>query len=317
VAHPCTLSDDLAGDDSGGALYRGDNAWHVVTSAVPTILDGFTVRAGVSFDSPSESRGAGLLVTAGELTLRRMVFEHNHADHGAVAVLGGRILASDCRFLGNRADLSGAALFLASPDCELRRVVMADNRAPSGAALFVAGVSVAVSDSVFVGNEATQSGGAVGIGATSSGPQFEGCTWYGNSAIQGADLWFEGSDALTLRDCILWGGAALSGMAIHAVGPVDLEHCLLPGGLAGIAGEGVVGDLGGNGDDDPRFVDPTAGAGADRRWATRDDGLIPAATSPAIDQGARQGSDLRDVTGTARPQGAACDLGAYERGGAD
>src|SRR5438105_15409294 len=57
--------------------------------------------------------------------------------------------------------------------------------------------------------------------------------------------------------------------------------------------------------------DPLLGPLADNGGPSETQALLPG--SPAIDAGAADGCPQHDQRGIARPQGAGCDMGAYER----
>ena len=57
--------------------------------------------------------------------------------------------------------------------------------------------------------------------------------------------------------------------------------------------------------------DPLLGPLADNGGPTETQALLPG--SPAIDAGAAEGCPQHDQRGIARPQGAGCDIGAFER----
>jgi hypothetical protein len=57
--------------------------------------------------------------------------------------------------------------------------------------------------------------------------------------------------------------------------------------------------------------DPLLGALTDNGGPTDTQALLPG--SPAIDAGSADGCPQHDQRGVARPQGAGCDIGAYER----
>ena len=66
------------------------------------------------------------------------------------------------------------------------------------------------------------------------------------------------------------------------------------------------------GDTDPLFVNATDIDGADNIHRTADDGLRLVYGSPALNTGTTIGAPTTDILGTARPQGAGIDMGAYE-----
>jgi hypothetical protein len=141
-----------------------------------------------------------------------------------------------------------------------------------------------------------------------SSPTLTNCTISGNSASwpwgTGGGVSCTDDSFPAVINCIIWGNSPESVCG-------SLSHCLIA--------------------QDPQFVQPgiwiTCAAGDDplcvayrwdpqtneptawRRWVF-DYRLRPG--SPAIDAGACDGAPATDIEGTPRPQGAGCDIGAYE-----
>jgi hypothetical protein len=116
-------------------------------------------------------------------------------------------------------------------------------------------------------------------------------------------------------------GRTLGGNVANLGGTLSLQNTILAGGGHGGNGHGPVADEGGNLSSDSSVAfptltsaqdtDPRLGALSTCGGATPTIALLP--DSPAIDRGVSNPEATVDQCGTARPQGAAYDAGAYER----
>ncbi len=176
----------------------------------------------------------------------------------------------------------------------------------SGGGILAAG-SLTVAGTLLSGNFSGD-GGAGGDGLTNAGDGGAGGRGAGLYGILGADIDMESST--------FFGGAvspggpagvgdfdnngpAGSGSAVYSGGTVTLARSVTSGTCdgGGVVGDG--GNLAASISCPGTFTDPRVGA----------DGM-PGAGSPAIDAAAT--CPDTDLAGTARPQGAACDIGAVE-----
>ncbi len=195
--------------------------------------------------------------------------------------------------------------------------------------------------STFTGNRA-RGGGAINCETTGSVLSLENSTLSGNTANYGGALYSDGG-AVTLNHCTIVSNVALfaKGGGVRSYGGESLVvgHSLISGNSApqnadiammdfsdapvplvsldhNLIGttNGTLGwtatDLAGS---DAAPLDPRIGPLADNGGLTWTFALVPG--SPAIDAGdclGRSGVALVDQRGVVRPQGAACDIGAYE-----
>ena len=291
-ANPTVLSGDLAQDDltDGQGVtadaddIRGFNAYHVVrvTGAPPSaVLDGLTITAGQALAAAPDDCGGGLLNgTASRPRLANLTLRGNTATRGGGLCnrADGTPVLTAVTLAGNAADANGGGLYNASAG------------------------SVTLTNSTLAGNRADGSGGA----------------------IENA-----GSGAVTLSAVTLADNAAVTlGGAIHnaGAGPVRLGRSLLGRSSGAAHCAGTLIDDGYNLADGPDScgltegtsqpdTDPLVGPLADNGGITQTQALDPA--SPAVDA-----IDTIDCTGEPgavdqrglpRPQGAGCDIGAYER----
>ncbi|GAB4813434.1 hypothetical protein N2152v2_000480 [Parachlorella kessleri] len=153
--------------------------------------------AGRIFFADNKSFLPGVVVRLVNLRLQR-----GSAMQGAAFLNTGAMQVEfvNCEFVGNTAQQGGGAVSLvegASGDFET--VTFQNNKAGlgTGGAVLLTG-NAYFAYSVFDGNSATN-GGAVGVGGSSTGIGFEGCTFQNNSAsIFGQDVYLESWVATTV-----------------------------------------------------------------------------------------------------------------------
>jgi hypothetical protein len=282
------LSGDLNGDDGPNLENNTENAYHVVTAAGQTVLDGFVVSGGnADAGEGPDSQGGGLYAIAEgiRICLRNCRIERSFARRGGGVILGGGGGTVDsCIFAHNNSDAYGDALALeAQGDYGVTNCLFWRN----GTALWGAPVHIETSQTTL-----------------------RSCTFAGNAstgAAYAASVVIFGGGRVTLSDCVLWDEAT----PVIANGWITVvRNCVLRGGPGAVTG--AFDDAGGNRGDDPQFCDDRDGDGPDDVWATADDGLGLRPHSPCIDAGSPDGAPAVDLLGTPRPRGAAPDIGAYE-----
>jgi Right handed beta helix region/Bacterial pre-peptidase C-terminal domain len=165
-------------DDKGGGVYCKDGAAPTITNCILT--------------NNHAQKGGGIYSDAAVQSISSCVFNSNSArDGGGVYLYNSYAVFSDCSWLENTADLSGAALYCYQSSPELTDCLMSEN----------------VAD----GN-----GGAI-INWISSSPILDNCTLYGNGAAGyggGISSWH--NSAPVLENTIITGGSA--GEAVHCDG---------------------------------------------------------------------------------------------------
>jgi hypothetical protein len=187
----------------------------------------------------------------------------------------------------------------------------------SGGGIYNFAAAPRLTNCVFQGNNGFYYGGAFyNIHST---PVLTHCTLSGNRAEQGAGMSNNDSPVI-LKNSIVWGNIDRhTPDARTEIDNVDsvptFRHCIVgtSGGSGAAWRVGLGTDGGGNLDADPRFLNAASALGPDGTMATADDGFRPGPDSPALDAADPQASTAQDVLRTARPQGAAPDVGAYER----
>jgi parallel beta-helix repeat protein len=155
--------------------------------------------------------------------------------------------------------------------------------------------STTITNCTISGNTATN-GGGIYVGTGGWGPSratIANCTISGNTATNGGGIYCAWASSFTVENSILWENfATTSGNDIYLGGSnfVTVTYSNVKGGYAGT----------GNIDSDPLFVNF---AGGDYHLTSG---------SPCIDAGTCNNAPSTDIKGTSRPQGAGCDMGAYE-----
>lgn len=265
-------------------------------------LDGFFF-AGNDEAHAIQVNGVGVHIAA-------TTFDHCYTDTFGAAVdmtSASDVTVTDCRFSycmsADRGALYGRGFCTMTVDacvfvgCECYGTIL-------GGGAVCAAYNANITNCLFVGNYAHMSGGAVHVGTNSS---LRNCSFYGNYSGNNGDSMHAGNSGITVRDCVF----AYGGSFVHisgSAGMATVSTCLIDANGLGSqtnGGGNLLGVAAG-------FVDTNDLAGPDGIWGTRDDGLMPAANGNLLDVAASGGPD-HDLTGTARPQGNAADLGAYER----
>jgi hypothetical protein len=291
----------------GGGLYIG--------SGSPTLTD-------VTFTGNSAGGGwGGGMYSSGQPWLTRVAFNDNAAARGGGMVNEGDANLTDVSFSGDTADIGGGLASMYGLPV-LQGVTFNGNTASgNGGGLWADRSSPRLTNVTFADNSAGASGGALFQGTNASvyaaghynlvNTYLTNVTFAGNSAVQHGGAIIAYGGRVTVRGSILWGDTAGTGGAetyadTYYSSSVTATHSDIQGGYGGTANINVdplIGPLGGYGG----FVQTLP--------------LLPG--SPAIDtiapdaypsgSGSRCGSDVTlDARGVVRPQGASCDMGAYE-----
>jgi hypothetical protein len=293
-----TLSNGLADD--------GVNGGGAILSHGSLTVTGSTFSGNSSPTATGTSGGA--INSAGPLTVSLSTFTGNTAQEGGALFnqsTTGVMTVTDSTFAGNTATIfGGGALVSVQGTTNLARDTFSQNSAAgtAGGGAIDNDAILNVTDSTFTGNTAgTNGGGAVQNFGTAT---IAWSTLSGNSAPFGSNLHnFTTGSSLTVRDSIVANGL---------------------GGGTNCAGSPAVVDGGYNIDDGiscgfsaashSRYsTNPALGTLASNGGATRTMALP--ANSPAIDavpvtvSGCAHSTDQRAMS---RPQGPACDIGAYE-----
>ncbi|MBN2231573.1 MAG: choice-of-anchor D domain-containing protein, partial [Deltaproteobacteria bacterium] len=338
--HAITVSGDSGGDGS-----RNVRVFSIESSGV-VMLTHLSIVSGTAPD------GGGVYVSAfGRLTVQDSLFANNAAGSGGGIHNLGAVLVENSTFTGNSATDGGGVYVSESGQLTVQRSSFANNAASTGGGGIHTLGAVLVENSTFTGNSATDGGGiyvnefgrltvqhsffANNAASTGGGGihnlgtvVVENSTFTGNSAGNyGGGL--DDRNTLTVQNCTLSGNV---GGGIYSNGsPLGLYNTLIAnnsGGDCRLGGGGSVAandhnlikDVGANAcglsngaGGSLIGVDPLLGVLGDYGGPIQTFALLPG--SPAIDAGNDATCLPADQRGIARPQVAACDIGAFESRG--
>jgi len=312
ATHVTVLSGDIGQDDitdaqgvvTDTANITGTNAYHVVSGGGVTgtaRLDGFTITAGQANGSYPANAGGGMYNSGSSPTLTNLTFSGNSA------ALGG-------------------GMYNASSSPTLTDVTFSANSAARGGGMYNDSSSPTLTDVTFSGNSAPYGGYGGGMYNSSSSPTLTNLTFSANSATYGGGM-FNGSSSSTLTNVTFSGNSATYGGGMYNIvgSSPALTNTLIAnsasggdcvGSIAGGSTNNLIEDSGANacgltgGSGNIVGQAPKLGPLADNGGSTLTHALLPG--SPAVDAGTNTGCPATDQRGVSRPQGAACDIGAYE-----
>ena len=291
---------------SGGGLQN--NVGATITNSV------------ISGNQVTTSWGSGAgIYTVGDLEISQSVIQTNtsNGQGGGIVVESGTTTVTDTTIEGNVAYQGGGVYSGLDGVLNFDGVTLTANKAlggtglNSGGAVFFSGSgTLNLTNTTISGNQADAHGG--GIMLYEGTINLVNTTIVGNFADHDAFLGGDGGGlynnlgTLTLRNTIVAGNTAsispnngpdcfgnLNSLGFNLVQTLTAD-CTLSGTTTG----NVVGSA------------PLLGPLADNSGPTQTHALLPG--SPAIDAGTNSGCPAVDQRGVARPQGAHCDIGAYE-----
>ncbi len=271
--------------DSGGGMYS--------ESGTPKLTDVF-------FSGNRAQNGGGMDNEGSSPLLTRVTFSGNFSmsSGGAMYNAGGAPALTDVTFYRNRAD-SGAGIFNTGSNAILTGVTFEQNSAASdGGGIYNDSSSPTLTNVTMSRNLANYGGGMYDL---NSGPLVVNVTFSGNYATHtgggGGGLWHDSGHS-HIYDSIFW--ADQGGEIKNQAGTnLAIADSIISGGCPSASCTGVL------------STDPKLGPLQNNGGFTETMGLT--AGSAAIDAGAKNSTcATRDQRGVNRPQGLACDIGAYE-----
>ncbi len=338
--------------DIGSLGIVTDNSYHVLTVDLPSgasaLVDGVRVVAGRAdgLASSGNDWGGGIYIQAGSPTLRNLIVSGNYAsiDGGGLVVrIGSSAALNNVTFNGNAAGSLGGGVFAAGNSLALTNVVFSGNiAAHTGGGIFHGGTSATLTNVVFDQNMATDSGGGMsvqgnaalrnvtfsnnsaafggGLAGNSDTMTLTNVTFYQNmstefgggmcscstnsnetltnvtfSANIGGGLFVNGPNHPVVRDGLFWADSTweVLGLGASITNSVVQGGCPLNSTCSGLITT------------DPKLGSLQNNGGFSKTMAL-------GAGSSAIDTGNNATCAPKDQRGVVRPQGAACDIGAYE-----
>jgi hypothetical protein len=269
----------------------------VMNSGGTLIIDNSTISGNYTL------YGAGVYSAGGSVTVRNSNFVGNYTystldSYGGgsgVYIVGGTLDVVDSTFSGNDNDGLGGGVYLGGGTLKVSNSTFSGNSASDGGAIHAPSGTLTISNSTFTGNYAAIFGGGVSIGNAS----------------------------LTVINSTFSGNAAfLGGASFSSGGTAILRNTIAANSAGGKECRGLITDLGGNlsypdSTTCPGIhLNPLLGPLQDNGGPTKTMAL--GAGSPAIDAAddatcAAPPVNNLDQRGITRPQGAHCDIGAFEQ----
>jgi len=331
TAHPTILSGDLSGNDGPNFSNNGENNYHVLTISYTEgliIVDGFTISGGNAnnpADCSGDARrchdyGGGITnVNMANPTLTNLLIQNNYASYsggGMFNFCDSHPSLTNVTFNNNQTGYAGGGLANSGhptdPNCKtnnptLTNVAFYENMAQSGGGMYNRLSNATLKNALFSGNKATVFHGGGLMNDKDSHTTLTNATFSNNSAADlGGGINNEDDGSSTLTNSILWNNSDNTGSSQQGQisnvkdGSATVSYSLVQGTL--YPGPG-------NLNSNPLFLDAD---GPDNIVGTTDDDLRLGPNSPAIDKGNAAACPTSDLRGVARPQGAGCDMGAYE-----
>lgn len=319
----------IQGESREGTIIQGDVTSHTapdrvfeVTGEITAVIETMTIRYGLA---GSFARGGGIWIndysTVTTVTLNNLVVSENGAyNGGGIANDGGVTIVNNTVVTGNfTTGNSGAGLLNDNQGLLTINSSTVSNNWTTGEDRVGGGVGTAGENSVTVLNNSTVSNNrATGhSGGIHNGVYVLSTTIINNSTIVGntADSDNDGSGngggvnnfngTVSLYNTILANNIDMGGEAPDCAAVItSQDHNLIEVDL----GCDVVGSTGND-----LSGDPALSPLADHGGPTLTHALLPG--SPAVDAADNQSCPETDQRGAIRPQGAACDIGAYEHVG--
>jgi CSLREA domain-containing protein len=348
----CTVAGNASGQHGGGIDNHGPLTVTHCTIANNSAasgaggIDNHNVTVTVANSSITRNAGSGMVNQGGTLTIRNSTVSFN-SGRGIDQNWGDATLEK-VRILGN----SAGGIGLHQGTVALTNSTVARNSATDGAGISnSAGGRITIANSTISNNTATGLGGGIfntvhdPFGRLSASVTLTNSTVSGNSAgsgggIQNSDRLggasfratnstiasnsardagggigqnegFENSNPVSLRNTLVAQNAAPTAPDILGVPNALLASFSLIGDGTGSGLTNTNGNQVGNVSPYTSPIDPRLGPLADNGGPTPTRAL--GAGSPAIDAASSTDCPAADQRGVARPQGAGCDIGSYER----
>jgi hypothetical protein len=281
-------------------------------------LQALTLRNGIA------EVGGAMYNLYGTMTLTNVTVSGNRATiyyGGGIHNEQGSLTLQNSTISGNSGGSDGGGGISNYGTLTLQNSTIRDNNAGGdGGGILNVRSTLIVKQSTLSGNSTSTYGGGI---ASSGWVTLQQSTISGNSAsISGGGIDNAYDDStLTVENSTISGNSAFKvGGGIKNNGPATLQNTIVANSPAGGNCDGRITDSGGNlsGDATCAFtvassrssVDPLLGPLANNGGPTQTHALLPG--SPAMDAAVNCPPPATDQRGVARPQGSACDSGAFE-----
>ena len=306
ITRIATLSGDI-----GTVGDAGDNSYQVVTASntdSSAVLDGFIIAKGSATGPLGFNVGGGMSIAGGSPTLRHLRFIDNisfGSGAGMYVTAYSSPALTDVTFQNNFAMIGpGGGMYIYNSSPALLNVTFTGNASnDSGGGIHAAaGSSPTLTNVTFTNNTAALYGGAMYNTGVGTAPVLTNVTFSGNGAggagAYGSAIYNDSSAAAHVRNSVLWGDSA-SEIYNIGWGAAVISNSIVQGGCP--SGSSCVNVLDAN---------PVLGVLKNNGGFTSTIAL--GAGSAAIDKADDSICTSRDQRGAGRPQGIACDLGAFE-----
>ncbi len=260
--------------------------------------------------------GGGISSSGGALTITNTLMENNTANTANGGAIyhsgGGALIINDSEIKGNTAADGGGGIAISGSGTTatitgtLINGNIANGTSDGGGGIRHASLSLDITNSTLSGNSTKNNGGGIFTYAVNAGVALVNVTITNNTAD---------SDSV---------GGGNGGGVYAGYGPINIFNSILAGnsndqcdfvggGTLNSSGYNMSSDVSCNliGTGDQPTTDPNPGLLLDNGGPTATHALLT--VSPAIDAGTDTGCPTTDQRGLSRPQGAHCDIGAYER----
>jgi CSLREA domain-containing protein len=290
-----TLTDSRVADNSGGGIFARLGTLTVSNS----VVEGNSGRGIAAGGNPStvidtrivDNSGGGISNSFGTFTLRRSTVAGNSStDGGGISNRTGTFMIFRSTVAGNSASFGGGGILNDVAPRLRSRITITNSTISGNSARFGGGVYntsvVDLTNSTVARNSATQQGGGILVVGIDPGVGLTNSLVARNSAPTGPDV-------LNLLD--------------PAEGGVGARFSLIGDG----SGSSITNTNGNQVGSPSAPIDPKLGPLANNGGPTQTHALLLG--SPAIDAASTPDCPTIDQRGVLRPQGAACDIGSYER----
>ena len=264
-------------------------------------------------NSATESGGGLALYVTSTVTLDdgyTMSNSANSADGGGLAVnTGSHVTMTNHSIAGNLAARNGGGLYLNGATATVSNSAIYSNSAQTGGGFYFWESNSTISNSTISHNHVWDLGGGVyqggGLAATLSQSTVADNSAYGEISLTGSGggVYIVPTGTLDMQNTLLANNIAYVGGGMDCNGPITSQDYNLVENTTGCF-------FGGTLTHNVTGVDPKLGPLADNGGGTLTHALLSG--SPARDKIPANLCPATDQRGVKRPQGAACDIGAFE-----
>lgn len=323
-------NETILSGDIGTQATSSDNVYHVVNGSDVTqtaVLDGFTITGGNADSTLSPNTdGGGIYIYNGSPTLVNITIKENFARNngGGMYNFWGSPSLTNMKFLGNHITIGdGGGMFIDYSNAALYDVTFENN---SGGMLIYSG-NPTLENVTFYNNSHSDSGG--GLSLVNSSPVLTNTTFYSNSSASvGGAICINNSSPIFYQTTVVYNASSLPGSGIYVMegGTPQIHNSILwgntlvkmPASTATISlTYSVVQNGCPSGFSCTNLIttNPILGSLKDNGGNTHTMALLHGSSAlEAVPLGVNGcGTTITiDQRGVTRPQGTACDAGAFE-----